>query len=272
MSRWHTGSQPFGPQRGERFRLHQVKPLGNLHVHTVRPSEAAAMGTGTRQKGFDLETRSGKQAQAKELLSEIVEKQCDREADDVPLPVDVSEQHLKDSTISPQKLREIHHSIRNSWPGCRTKGYNNQSVHWTHQYAVQDRVPTPGSLDDTSAQCSIEDLQLSQLLPNRDVQIAFRQDCAVLISRVLVKYFGPFSIFKDVVINHLPHPFSDAVSKKSNINCLGLEFLNSNIAGEMAQLMMKNPRTLCADEEEYFWCNVDEFCVARTYFSLMGMH
>lgn len=60
-----------------------------------------------------------------------------------------------------------------------------------------------------------------------------------MIGCVLVKYYEPFNIFRDV-INHLPHPFLEDTSKKSNINCLGLEFFNSNIAGEMAQLMMKN--------------------------------
>ena len=99
----------------------------------------------------------------------------------------------------------------------QTKGHGNQSIHWTHQFAVEDRVKTPYTLEEVKPQCHPKDLPLSQLLPNNDIQESFRRECSVLIGRVLVKYYAPFNIFRDVLINHLPHPFWEDTSKKSNI-------------------------------------------------------
>lgn len=42
-----------------------------------------------------------------------------------------------------------------------------------------------------------------------------------MIGCVLVKYYEPFNIFRDV-INHLPHPFLEDTSKKSNIVSIDL--------------------------------------------------
>lgn len=99
----------------------------------------------------------------------------------------------------------------------QTKGHGNQSIHWTHQFAVEDRVKTLHTLGEVQPQCNPKDLPLSQLLPNKDIQGSFRQEWSVLIGRVLVKYYPPFSIFRDVIIDHLPHPFLEDTSKKSNI-------------------------------------------------------
>ena len=89
----------------------------------------------------------------------------------------------------------------------KTKGHANQSIHWTHQYAVEDWVQTPSTLNESQPQCNPKDLPLSQLLPDRDIQESFRRECSVLISRVLVTYYAPFKIFRDVIINYLRHPF-----------------------------------------------------------------
>ena len=46
----------------------------------------------------------------------------------------------------------------------------NQSLHWTDQYAVQDRVPTDVNLEQNDLQCRLEDLEMIKLLPNGHVQ------------------------------------------------------------------------------------------------------
>ena len=99
----------------------------------------------------------------------------------------------------------------------QTKGHSNQSLHWTHQFAVEDRVKTPYFLDESQPQCNPKDLSLSMLLPDKNIQASFNQECSILISRVLVTYYKPFKIFRDVVINHIPHPYMEESAKKSNI-------------------------------------------------------
>lgn len=47
-----------------------------------------------------------------------------------------------------------------------------------------------------------------------------------MIGRVLVKYYAPFNIFRDVIINHLPQPFLEDTSKKSNIVSILISTLN----------------------------------------------
>lgn len=66
------------------------------------------------------------------------------------------------------------------------KGHGNQSIHWTHQFSVEDRVKTSYTLEEVQPQCHPKDLPLSQLLPNKDIQESFRRECSVLIGRVLV--------------------------------------------------------------------------------------
>ena len=99
----------------------------------------------------------------------------------------------------------------------QTKGHSNQSLHWTHQFAVEDRVKTPCFLDESQPQCNPKDLSLSMLLPGKNIQASFHQECSILISRVLVTYYKPFNLFRDVVINHIPHPYMEESAKKSNI-------------------------------------------------------
>lgn len=52
----------------------------------------------------------------------------------------------------------------------QTKGHGNQSIHWAHQFAVEDRVKTPYTLEELQPQYNPKDLPLSQLLLNNDIQ------------------------------------------------------------------------------------------------------
>ena len=97
----------------------------------------------------------------------------------------------------------------------QTKTSSNQSVHWTHQYAIKDRVTCDPLLDDHSPQACLSDLPIHQLLPARAVQNSFQADCSVLVSRIVSKYLHPFMQFKAVVINHIPHMFSKEMENKS---------------------------------------------------------
>ncbi|KAK3741568.1 hypothetical protein QZH41_012511 [Actinostola sp. cb2023] len=128
----------------------------------------------------------------------------------------------------------------------QTKERTNQSIHWTQQYAILDRVNDP-LLDNTKPQKSLKDVQLIDLLPVKEVQDVFEKNCAILVSRIISKYLKAFKRLQDVVTRHIPHPHAAEMAEKSNICCLGLQFKNPNVAGEMAQLLV-------TDQEKYVPC------------------
>lgn len=89
----------------------------------------------------------------------------------------------------------------------QTKQHNNQSIHWTNQYAIKDRVVCDSSLAGKGPKCSLDDLPLQTLLPTASVQKDFKSDCLVLVGRVVTKYLPAFQHVKDVVLRHIPHPY-----------------------------------------------------------------
>ncbi|KAJ7331112.1 Translation initiation factor [Desmophyllum pertusum] len=133
----------------------------------------------------------------------------------------------------------------------QTKEHGNQSIHWTHQYAIRDTVIDP-LLDNSKPQKSLDQLQLVELLPTPAVQSRLKHSWAILVSRVVTKHLKEFEFLKSVVVRHIPHPHSTEVSQKSEMCCLGMEFFNPNKAGEMAQLLMKNQQNYvpCCGEGE----------------------
>ena len=64
---------------------------------------------------------------------------------------------------------------------------------------------------------SLNKINLILIFFNRNIRASFHQECSILISRALVTYYKPFKIFRDVVINHIPHPYMEESAKKSNI-------------------------------------------------------
>ena len=98
----------------------------------------------------------------------------------------------------------------------QSKNNRDQSLHWTHQYAVLSRAIHP-SLDNTKSQKRISDIQLVDLLPNKEVQQRLKNRWAVLVSRVICKYITPLKQLQDVVLQHLPHTYSNEMAQKSTI-------------------------------------------------------
>lgn len=98
----------------------------------------------------------------------------------------------------------------------QSKNNRDQSLHWTHQYAVLSRAIHP-SLDNTKSQKRISDIQLVDLLPNKEVQQRLKNRWAVLVSRVICKYITPLKQLQDVVLQHIPHTYSNEMAQKSTI-------------------------------------------------------
>ena len=98
----------------------------------------------------------------------------------------------------------------------QTKTHANRSIHWTHQFAVLDRVQEPGS-EDTKSQKSVKHLQFRELLPDCNVQKNLITRWAVLVSRIVTKYLKPFNFLKKRVVWHIPHPYSKEMAQRSTL-------------------------------------------------------
>lgn len=101
----------------------------------------------------------------------------------------------------------------------QSQQHKNSSIHWTHQFAVLDRVQDP-QLVNQGSQKLVSEIQLGELLPDNDVQALFIRKWAVIVSRVITKYLPAFQQFQNVVVRHIPHQYSKDMSQKSN--CVSL--------------------------------------------------
>lgn len=97
----------------------------------------------------------------------------------------------------------------------QTKDHGNKSLHWTHQYAELARVVIP--MAETTAQKQLKDVQLIELLPSIEVLQSAKKTWSILVSRVLCKYVSALSEFRDVVIHHIPHKYSEEMAQKSHM-------------------------------------------------------
>ena len=86
-------------------------------------------------------------------------------------------------------------------PRIQSKDHTNKFIHCIQQYAILDRVNEPEQMDvDTNI------FQLMDLLPTKDVQVTFKQNCAILVSRLITKFLTSFNCLSDAVICHIDHP------------------------------------------------------------------
>ena len=107
----------------------------------------------------------------------------------------------------------IDHAIR---ARVQTKDRSNQSIHWTHQYAIKGSVINP-LLDNSKAEKRLDQLQLMDLLPTPEVQARLKKTWAIIVSRAVTTHLNEFQSLRSVVIKHIPHPFSAEASKKSEM-------------------------------------------------------
>ena len=60
---------------------------------------------------------------------------------------------------------------------------------------------------------------LMDLLPTKDVHVTFKQNCAILVSRLITKFLTSFNCLSDAVIRHFDHPHMTEAAEKSEIVC-----------------------------------------------------
>lgn len=86
--------------------------------------------------------------------------------------------------------------------------------HWTLHFAAKGRIKRNPSESRTS-QCRIKDLKLAKLLPGKAAMNSYKSSFSTLIARVLTKYMPAYSVFKHVVVKHIPHRYSKEMAEKS---------------------------------------------------------
>lgn len=96
----------------------------------------------------------------------------------------------------------------------QSKKRGNRSIHWTHQYALLDKVSLPSPGHDE--QRPKGEIQFIDLLPSAQVQENLVNRMAVLVGRVVTKYLKVFKPLSKVAVYHIPHQFSKEMEKKSN--------------------------------------------------------
>ncbi|KAL7395303.1 hypothetical protein ABVT39_014114 [Epinephelus coioides] len=112
----------------------------------------------------------------------------------------------------------------------------SKSIHWTHHVVVEDRIPLH-HLSDEKPVTNLENCDLSNSLPNVETQKVLRRDFIVLASRIISKHLAAFKPFSSVVVHHIPHQYSDHMSKPSTSHPMGLLLKNENVTGDLVQIL-----------------------------------
>ena len=92
----------------------------------------------------------------------------------------------------------------------------NQSLHYFHSYAVQNRVNV-SNLSDSPVNITLSPERMAiSILPSIEDDSKVKCNMAVLVSRVLASHMKFFNFsFADAVKWHIEHQFSEEMSQKS---------------------------------------------------------
>ena len=97
----------------------------------------------------------------------------------------------------------------------QSSSHQNKSLHWTHSFAVKNRVKPDTSLVDCQPQMQHKDLQMIHILPSQEEDVAMQSRMVTLVFQVICKYFEVYRGFKSAVIHHIPHKYSNEMKQKS---------------------------------------------------------
>ena len=94
-----------------------------------------------------------------------------------------------------------------------TTANTNRSLHNFNMLAIQDDV-SGNHLPDIH-QRPLSDVPISEFLPSNEDTINLKQDFIPLWSRVIVKHLKEFYFFRNAVIYHIPHQYSEKMKECS---------------------------------------------------------
>ena len=96
----------------------------------------------------------------------------------------------------------------------------NTSIHVFNMIATADDV-SASHLPDYHMK-SMSDVKVADILPSRSNVSQLKTDLIPLWSRVMVSYLKEFSMFKDVIVWHIPHEYSEIMQQPSKEVCVSI--------------------------------------------------
>ena len=93
-------------------------------------------------------------------------------------------------------------------PHLATTQYLKRSIHWVNAMAVKHRI-LGNHLSDTGHQRSIDELEPCHILPTPEDHRCLRQNFITFVERVLTVRLKAFAPLKKIVIQHIPHQYSE---------------------------------------------------------------
>ena len=102
---------------------------------------------------------------------------------------------------------------KNVNPRYMRSDYQTRSLHYVQSFAVKDRIAFSNLSGEIRTEVNIFDV-----IPGEEDYKALKQDFIILLSRLLVEHLPFFnSDYKGLVPSHIPHKFSNEMSKESEI-------------------------------------------------------
>ena len=96
----------------------------------------------------------------------------------------------------------------------QTKASQNKSLHWTHVFAVKNRLNPDSSLHYDKPQMQVTDLEMCNILPSETDQKEVCCDLVPLVYRKIVEFMPCYAPFKSGVQHHILHSHTKEMSKK----------------------------------------------------------
>lgn len=118
-----------------------------------------------------------------------------------------------------------------------TSDNQTKDLHWVNHNAILDRVPCT-NFDNEKPLEDILNVPNKNFMPTLDDHFALMKDFEALVSRVFVEHLPHFqNAFGDVVPKHIPHKYSQEMSRKSEKVNLGILFKNENKGEDMIDIL-----------------------------------
>lgn len=91
----------------------------------------------------------------------------------------------------------------------------NNSIHWFNLTTVKNRVWVNHLSNDNPVK-SVLELENVEFLPSPEDNEAYLHNITALATRVVVRNIPAFLQFKDIVVKHILHDYSDVRKEKSD--------------------------------------------------------
>ncbi|XP_066924970.1 uncharacterized protein [Clytia hemisphaerica] len=120
-------------------------------------------------------------------------------------------------------------------PSHQTLTNKNKSFHWFNMFAIKEKVN--GSHLSNVRTREMKDVAPEEFLPTKQDLKKVEKEFIIIAARILVKYIPSMSVFKDVIVHHIDHQYSEEMAKKSEQIPLGTYALNENRHEDMMEII-----------------------------------